>query len=258
MAIARVPVEVAMAAGVAALMIVQVARGAEDRDRDEIPTLAVTGHGKVSAAPDVAEISVGVLTQGSTAKEAMAANNEAMLALVDVLKDRGVVSKDVQTTQLGITPQYGQAVPGALGGNRSTEFTPKIVGYQVSNSIRVTARELTKLGPVLDAIVKAGGNQMHGITFRFNDPESLLDQARRKAMTDARRKARLLAEEAGVILLAPCRIREVTAMPPPRPLMLHALGRGAMPADSSMPVAAGEQDLGITLDVSYRITAPKE
>ena len=255
---AKPRVRVALAAGIAALMVVRVAGAADERDREAIPTLSVTGHGRVSAAPDVAEISVGVLTQGPTAREAMAANNEAMTALMDVLKERGVGARDVQTTQLGITPQYGQAVPAALGAPRSAEFFPKIVGYQVTNSVRVTAREILKLGQVLDAIVKAGGNQMHGITFRFDDPEALLDQARRKAMADARRKARLLAEEAGVVLLAPCHIREVIASPTPRPMMLHAMARGAMPADASMPVAAGEQELGITLDVSYRIAAPKE
>ena len=248
---------VAMAAGLAALVFVPGAVAADERAREDVPTLTVSGRGRVAAAPDVADITVGVLTQGSTAREAMAANNEAMTALLDVLKERGVAARDVQTTHLGITPQYGQSAPGSPGGNRPGDFAPRIVGYQVTNSVRVTAREIVKIGQVLDAIVKAGGNQMHGIIFRINDTEALMDQARRKAMADARRKARLLAEEAGVVLRSTYSIREIAVVPAPRPLMLHAMARGAMPSDAAMPVAAGEQEVDVTLDVSFKI-APKE
>lgn len=244
-------IAVAMAAAVVALVLGLDAGAAEEREREDGPSLSVIGHGKVSATPDVAEISVGVLTQGATAKEAMTANNEAMSKLLGALKERGIATKDVQTTHINITPHYSQVAPaGAPAG----EFAPKIVGYQVSNTVRVTVREITRLGQVLDSVVQSGGNQMHGIEFRFDDCEKLLDQARKRAMADARRKAELLAAEAGVALGVPMSIHEGTAPPPPtRPMMMHALGHGAMAPESSLPVAAGEQDLTATVEVVYRI-----
>src|SRR5687767_10921528 len=77
----------------------------DDEDRT---TISVTGTGRVSAAPDVAEINLGVVTQASTARDALRANNEAMARLVGLLKERGVAAKDIQTTNINVNPQYSQ------------------------------------------------------------------------------------------------------------------------------------------------------
>ncbi len=216
-------------------------------------TITVSGTGKVSAAPDTADINIGVITNASSAKDALAANNEAMSEIHRVLKERGIAAKDIQTINLSIAPQYSQ--PGQpRPGQRPTEFVPRIVGYQVNNSVQITARDLDKLGQVLDAVVQAGSNQMNGISFRIAEPEKLLDVARKQAMSDARRKAELLAGEAGVVVGLPISIQDaVGAFPPPRPMFGRAMAMEA----AAVPIAAGEQELSVSVTIVYELKSAK-
>jgi hypothetical protein len=213
----------------------------------------VTGTGKISAAPDIAEISMGVLTHGNTAREALAANNEAMASLIETLKQRGVAAKDVQTTQIQVNPQYSQPQPNQ--NPQGGEFIPRVVGYRVANMVHVTARDISKVGQVLDAVVQAGANQMHGISFKVDKPEKLLDEARKQAMADAKHKADLLAGEAGMVVGHPKSISEGGGAPPPQPVMFAARAMAA--AAPSVPVSAGEQELAISVHVVYEILPPK-
>ena len=219
-----------------------------DEGKGERPTISVTGVGKVSAVPDVAEIRVGVVTQAATAQESLSANNEAMSKMQSILKERGVAAKDVETTQIQVAPVYSQPDP-RRPGEQPQEFVPKIAGYRVENTVAVTARRIDKLGELLDALVQAGANQIHGISFQVDKPEKLLDEARRRAVADARRKAEILAGEANVVLGNPIKIRDGGGEPaPPRPMM----GR-AMMAAAPMPVAAGEQELSVSVAIDYEL-----
>lgn len=219
-------------------------------------TISVTGTGRVSAAPDVADINLGVVTRARTAREALSANNTAMEALLETVKQRGVAAKDVQTTSLNINPQYSQRPiqPGQVVGAEG--FRPEIYAYEVTNTVMVTVRDLNKVGELLDAVVSAGANRMNGISFRIEESEKLLDQCRKQAVADARRKAEMLAGEAGVVLGAPLTISEQGAYPPPpRPMMMM---RGAMAAMAdSVPVASGEQELTLTVNVTYELKEPR-
>ncbi len=227
---------------------------AAQEDGDMIPVVSVSGRGVISAAPDTADVNVGVVSQAATAREALSANNQAMAALIAKLKESGVAEKDVQTTNLSIQPRYSQPAPQPPGRQPQAEFVPRIVGYDVTNTVRVTARDLAKLGTLLDALVGSGANQMYGISFRIDEPEKLLDEARKRAMADAKRKATLLAGEAGVVLGTPIAIAESGGGPPPPMPMFR---RGAMMAAEAVPVAPGEQDLTVNVQVSYRIEPPK-
>lgn len=222
-------------------------------DKPEMRTLTVTGTGRVSAPPTKAEISVGVITQAATAREALAANTESMTTLQKVLKDSGVAAKDIQTTNLNIQPQYSQPAP-FQPGQPQKEFVPRIVGYQVQNTVTITARELPKLGTLLDAVVTAGANQMNGITFQIDKPEALMDVARKQAMADARKKAEILAGEAGVVVGLPISIRDEVSSPAPPPMY----GRGVMAmAKAPVPIAEGEQELSVDVHVVYEIKVPQ-
>ncbi len=219
----------------------------------ESRTISVTGTGKVSAEPDVADINVGVVTQASTAREALSANNEAMRALMDTVKERGVAPKDVQTSNINISPQYSQP-PQVQQGQRPQNFQPEIYAYEVTNTVRITVRELSKLGELLDVVVSAGANRMNGISFRIEESAKLLDQCRKSAMSEAKRKAEQLAGEAGVVVGPPLSISEQgAAPPPPRPMMMYR----AMAAESSVPVASGEQELSLSVQVTYELRMPK-
>ncbi len=227
-----------------------------EEEKARLSTISVAGRGKISALPDLAEINVGVATQAPTAQQALAANSEAMATLQALLKERGVAAKDIQTTQIQVNPQYSQPRP-QLSSVQQAEFVPRIVGYRVDNSVQVTSRQIAKLGTLLDALVQAGANQVHGIQFRVDEPEKLLDEARKRAMTDARRKAEQLAGEAGVVLGTAISIREEGAsMPPPMPYGSMP-GMGMMAAERSVPVAAGEQEISVSVQVIYEMKGPK-
>lgn len=229
-------------------------RADDDDDKPERKTITVTGQGKISAAPNVADINIGVVTQAETAREALSANTEKMTALQKTLKDRGVAAKDVQTTNISVTPRYSQP-PQPVPGQQPREFTPRIVGYDVTNTVTVTARDLNKLGDLLDAVVTAGANQMNGISFRIDTPESLLDEARKKAMADAKHKADLMAGEAGVVVGPPISItdQEGPRYPVPRAPMMGRM----MAMDAPVPVSAGEQELSVSVHVVYELKMPK-
>ena len=220
-------------------------------------TISVSGHGKISVPPNIADISIGVVTQAKTAGDALSANSEKMEALQKVMKERGVAAKDVQTTNFNISPRYSQPPPHNPQ-NPVRDFVPQIVGYDVTNTVSVTARDLAKLGSLLDAVVTAGANQMHGISFRVDEPGAILDAARKKAMADAKKKAELMAGEAGVVVGFPISIRDEPGSfaPPQYAPMMGGRAMGMMAA-SSVPVAAGEQELSVTVHVVYELKVPK-
>jgi uncharacterized protein YggE len=233
--------------------------------RTETPSISVTGTGKISAMPDVADITLGVVTQAPAAKDASAANNEAMTRLHGVLKEHGVATKDIQTSQLQITPQYSQPQPQVLAPGATPvpqpsppEFIPRIVGYRVENTVRIVSRQIDKLGPLLDTAVRGGANQISGISFRVDHPERLFDEARKRAMADAKRRAELLAGEAGVVLGHPLRIQEQSDSSIGGELLVgRGMPVGGFEPTPSMPVAPGELNLFTTVSVVYELKIAK-
>jgi len=205
-----------------------------------VPSITVVGSDRVAAKPDMAEIQVGVVTQALSAAKALKDNNQAMAALFKALSARGIADKDTQTSNFTISPQYRQNHQGVQG--------PEIVGYQVSNQVHIKVRQVASLGEVLDEVVTAGSNQIHGISFTVADPNPLLDEARRKAMADARRKAELYAKSAGVTLGQVLLISE-QATHVPGPMMFGA----PMARAAAVPIAAGEQEFSASITVTYRI-----
>src|SRR5262245_51795614 len=134
--------------------------------------VTVTGEGKVSAVPDIAYLSVGVVSDGDTASAAMDANSAAMRNLFKLLKTVGIEDKDVKTASFSFGPKYRQ-----LAGHE-----PELVGYTASHEVTVTVQRVDETGRVLDALVKDGANRVNGVSFGVKDTEKLLDEARKKAV----------------------------------------------------------------------------
>ncbi|RUL87087.1 SIMPL domain-containing protein [Tautonia sociabilis] len=237
-----------------ALFGMTLASVAQEDGMSDRSTVSVSGEGRISAAPDVADISVGVVTEAETARDALSSNNRAMASLTEQLKQKGVAAKDIQTTNINLSPKYSQPSPRPPGQPGFQEsFTPRIVGYSVVNSVRVTVRDLRKLGELLDAVVTAGANQMNGISFRVERSETLLDEARKRAVAEARRKAEQLCGELGVVLGAPVQVVEGGGfIPPPQPMMARA-----MMAAEAVPVSPGEQELSVSVQVVFEIRPPE-
>ena len=213
--------------------------------QDKVPsTLSVLGDGVAAGRPDLATVSVGVVTQARTAADALAQNSKATAEVIALAKEAGIAPRDIQTAAISVQPQYSQPAPG-------TREPARIVGYQVRNSLSLRVRELGKLGALLDRLVTGGANQIGGISLSVAEPKPLLDQARTAAVKDAIAKAQLFAEAAGVRIVRLIAIEEAGAEPP-RPLMRLA----AAPARASVPIEAGEQEFRAQVNVTFEI-APK-
>jgi uncharacterized protein len=201
-------------------------------------TVTVAGLGTVSVAPDMAEITSGVVTQAPTAAQALTANSQAMERLLQALGGLGIAARDIQTTNISVTPLRRQGREGQ---------SPEITGYEVSNQVRVKVRDLARLGRVLDQQVGQGANLVHGIRFGLQEPAPRLDEARKLAMADARRKAELYAGAAGLKVGRVVAVQEAGA-PTPRAEMAP---RVAM--STAVPVAPGEQDIQSSVTVTFTL-----
>jgi uncharacterized protein YggE len=205
-------------------------------------TITVNGEGEARAKPDMATISLGVVGQAPTAREALSANNERMKKVLDGLKAAGVDEKDLQTSGLNISQRYSELREGQ---------EMRITGYEVSNQVSAKIRNLTKLGAILDQAVTLGANSMNGISFSIAEPDSLINDARRRAIADARARAELYAKEAGVSLGPVHAISEMALSQPPQPLYMRVMEMKQ--ADSSVPVEGGEASLTAQVTVIFDI-----
>lgn len=206
------------------------------------PAISVTGEASVSVPPDQAQIDAGVTSDGKTAREASDTNNAAMGKVLLALKGAGIDEKDYQTSRLSLQPQYAP--------NRSGPSP--VVGYRASNRVTVKLRDVTKVASTIDLVIGAGANEFGGINFIVSQSSKLLDEAREKAIADARRKAEIYAKAAGVTLGEALSISEEGGAAPP---MFR--GKMAAPMAAGAVVAQGEETLSVTVSVSWAIK-PKE
>lgn len=210
---------------------------AADGDKAE-RTVSVSATGTVSVEPDVARISAGVITEADTAKDAIARNSTVMAKLIDGLKAAGIAAKDIQTSALNVEPRYTQPKDGRPA---------TINGYRVVNQVRLTVRDVKRLGDLLDQAITLGANQINSIAFDVADAETLKDDARRQAMENARRRGELYAKAAGGQLGPVLRIAESVGDLQP----LAPTGRMAMRA--SVPIEAGTRTLEVEVHVVYAL-----
>ena len=203
-------------------------------------TITVTGEGTVTAAPDLATVSLGVTTQGATAAEAMAANSAALAAVLARVKAAGVEERDIQTSALNLNPNWA---------NTDGSGAAVITGYVASNMVQVRVRDLDALGPVLDAAVADGANTLNGVSFGLQEPEPAMDAARTDAVKAARARAELLTRAAGVGLGRILSISESGGFAPPMPMyrMEAAL------ADAPVPVEGGEVGVSASVTITWEI-----
>ena len=206
------------------------------------PSISVTGEATISVAPDLAEVDGGVTTQAKTAREASDGNNRAMAAVLAALKGAGIADADIRTSRLSLQPQVSPA-------RMSSDTPPTIVGYRASNRVTVRVHDITKVASTLDALLAAGANDIGGVNFMVSNASKWLDDARPKAIADARRKAEIYAKAAGVSVGAPLSISEEGSNVPIAP---RGFAQG-MTASAPTPIAAGDATLKVTIGVSYEI-----
>lgn len=210
--------------------------------REPVDTVSVSGMSRINAAPDRFSFNASVQTVAPTVEEAVNDNNTKVAAVLAALKSAGARAEEIQTSNFSIYPQmdYSQQQQGKL---------PRVVGYQVSNSITVTKKEVADAGKLLQAAVAAGVNQTSGLTFSVSDPARTRDEGLRAAFAEAHAKAALLAQAAGRTLGVALSINEASAPPSqPRPMMARVMAANIA---SPVPVESGSDELVYSVSVVF-------
>lgn len=228
---------------VLALGFVTNMASAQNFDTRSIINVSATGDAAI--APDLAYLTLAVMRESATAREALSTNNAAMAEVLAAMKAFGIADKDLQTSGSMINPVY------VYPNSDQPQTPPKITGYQVSNSLSVRVRDLAKLGEVLDQAVTLGVNSGGNVTFGNDDPSAAIKQARIEAMKEAVEKAKVLTEAAGAKLGKIISINESTNQP--QPLMMQARMEMDAVAAKSVPMAAGESSYSVNVNVSFEI-----
>jgi uncharacterized protein len=209
-------------------------------------TISVSGTGTVTLQPDTADLNLGVQVNRTTVKAAQHDSAAAMTKVIAALKALGIDPKDIQTSNLSLQPTYDYQT-----GNNP----PRITGYQMSNSVSVTLRDLSKLGDAIDNSLAAGATSLDSVNFRVNDETAAESQARQAAMADAKAKADTLASAAGISIGGVASINE-TSTPISVPITYNAAAGVASAPDAAKiatPVQTGTNDVTITVNVVYLI-----
>jgi uncharacterized protein YggE len=208
---------------------------------DEAPkrTISLAATGAIKTTPDKVDISTGVTSEANTAREALDKNTSAMAEVIEALKGEGIDPKDIQTTNFSVNPVY----------QHIENKPPVIVGYRVTNQVRITLHDTGKLGAILDKVVSLGANEIDSIEFGVEEPEALKDEARKLALKNVTDNAKLYAEAAGVELGPILSISEEESSYQPR--FAPAATRAEMA--KAVPIEAGTASVEVRVRVSWEI-----
>lgn len=219
------------AAAIAGIGRPDAAGGAQADSRRGI---TVTGTGRAELVPNEARFSLGISTDGGTAREALAANSVAMRRVLEALDRAGIPDKDVKTETVSVGPEYEE--------DKSPD------GFTARNSVSVRIRDLDRAGAVLDAASRAGANEVHGPMLTSTDRDAAESKALKDAVADARKRAETLAEAAGV------RVGRVTAIVEGFSGGVEAVtGMRAAADAASAPIEPGTEEVQAAVTMTFAI-----
>jgi len=237
-------------------------------------TISVSGEGDISTKPDLAVMDFSVVSEGKTVAEAMADNTKKMNAIVDVAKSLGVADKDLQTSGFNITPRYDY-----VKGTVTTPAAPEMAvsepaisvpvdsmyypggkrvlsGYDITQTLTVKMRDMTKIGTIIEEVAAAGANQVGDLQFTLDDPDSVQAQARKKAIDDAKEKAKVLAAQLGVRLVRITSYSDGGYTPVYRlnyAAKDMAAGAGVAESAPAPNIQTGENKITVNVSITYEI-----
>jgi uncharacterized protein YggE len=210
--------------------------------------IAVSGTGTVTIKPDTSFVDVGVQATAQSVEDARTQAADAMNKVIEALKAQGIAEADIQTTSFSIYPQYDYSSTGQQ----------TLRGYTVSNTVSAKLKKDPgtigdATGKAIDAVAAAAGNvaTVNGVRFTVDDQAGAINQAREKAVADARAKAEQLAQLGKVTLGDPITISEDTASPP---IIYGDKSLSSAPApDAATPIQAGQLEVSVSVSVTYAI-----
>ena len=206
-------------------------------------TITIDGEGKVTAVPDIGQITVSIVTNDKDVTKAQNTNISQFNALVAALTASGIDKKDLTTSNYNLGPVYDWST-----GKQVFQY------YQVTQSLLVKIRDLSKSGNVIQIASQNGVNQVSDLSFTIDDPEKLREQARQLAIQNAQQKAQALADEAGVHLGKIVSFSESPNQPVPGPIPYMAMDKAMSGGVAQAPtIEAGSQDVIVDATIQYEI-----
>lgn len=235
----------AILAAIGGILLMMTPAQAADTQSDFAPgRLNLNATGIVRDAPDIATLNAGVVSEGQTAKAALADNRTRMNGVFKALHAAGVKDKDMQTSGLNVSPVY------APYNKVSPSSSRRITGYRVHNQVTAVVRDMQNLGPAIDVMVESGANNIGGVTFGLSNQNEALNEARVEAVKALMAKAKLYADAAGFKVGRLVNMSESGGYAP-RPMVSMAR---SMAADSApTPIAAGEVSTQVTVNAIFEI-----
>jgi len=222
-------------------------------------SFSVTGDGKTTAIPDVAEFAFTVITQGGKDVSSLQADNTGKInKAIEFVKSKGIETKDIKTQYYNIEPRYQtyqcQTVP-VYGASTIQPCPPSlIVGYTITQSVDVKIRDFTKIGDIMSGVVSSGANQVGSLSFTIDDPTKVENEARAQAISKAKDKAQSVAQAGGFKIGRLLNIQEGYNPYPAYNDLSYGLGGGVKMESAPAPsIQPGSQEVNVTVTMQYEI-----
>src|SRR5262245_7068859 len=211
------------------------------------PVIVVSGTAQVFVAPDQATVRLGIVRQSANAQAAQEQANAVAQEILSAIVKAGVMTSLIQTMRLVLSPVYAPRSP-------DSRDAPRIVAYNATNTVSVRLENLSLVGPVIDAGLKAGANQLEGVQFGLRNDLPSRQQALKQAVEEARSKAMTMADALRVNLAEVLEASEggVSIIAD----RVELLAARAMAVAAETPVSPGQIQVNATVTIRYRI-APK-
>jgi len=214
-------------------------------------TITVQGQGQATLPPDVARISFTVENTAMTVADAQAATTRQANTALDFVKEQGAADKDVRTLSYNISPQY--SYPPPCFSDFCPARTPKVIGYQVSQTTEVKVRDLAKVGEFLAGLGKLEVQNLSGPAFALDDSTAGYDAARADAINKAKAQADLLSNQLGVSLGKIVNFSE-SSSGYPYPMYAYGMGGGIAESKAVAPdIPSGENTYTASVSITYEI-----
>lgn len=214
---------------------------AQESTRPQVPQIVVSATGEVKVTPDRATISIGVQSRAATAAAAAGQNSQKQRAVIEAIKARGVPTEQISTSNFNVIPETRY--------DREGQQAPRTTSYLVVNTVTVELKRVDQVGPVIDAALAAGANQINSLAFSVQNADSARRAALASAMAKAKADAEVIARAAGGTLGS---LIEAAAMDVggPRPMFMRA--EAAMVADKSVPVEPGQETISAGINARWQ------
>lgn len=217
-------------------------------------TISVSGEGEVLAVPDIGQFSFSVNAEGESASTAQEESSEKINSILSYLEEQGVEEKDIKTENYNMHPKYRYEQEPCLVGSYCPPGEQIQDGFEVSQTVRVRVRELDEAGTLLAGVGDLGATNISNLQFTIDESDDLKDQARAMAISEARAKAEILADELGVKIVRMIGYYENEGRPEPyygyggEEAMDRALSSFAAP---QIPV--GENSTKSQVSITYQV-----